>query len=153
MKPCHEIESLFLAYHEGLLPEQDRRRVDRHVLGCTACARKLQQLSVLWETEPPAISVPPGFSVRVLAKVKQRRTFAVGEFLNRLVLPVLKPAAVGLMIVASVLTGRWLAERGTAGDGRSDTSSFEQSELYALEVLDVDSQWSLMGVYLSLGEQ
>src|SRR2546430_14261000 len=70
-----------IPYADGLLPAEERRRIDGHITGCALCAaelREVRELNLLLVTLPPAPppSVAP-FWLKLQAFLPQRRTLRI----------------------------------------------------------------------------
>jgi len=73
-----------IPYADGMLASDERRRIDGHVAGCTACAaelREVRELNLLLVTLPPAppVAFAP-FWLNLQAALPQRRVLRIPTF-------------------------------------------------------------------------
>jgi hypothetical protein len=73
-----------IPYADGMLAADERRRIDGHIAGCSACAaelREVRELNLLLVTLPPApaVSVAPFWS-KLQVVLPQRRTLRIPTF-------------------------------------------------------------------------
>ena len=70
---CKEIEDLLDLYADRELSEEVRARIDRHLMGCAACAyriRSIEQTRSLLRDAYPAAESAPAFRERMEAKLE-----------------------------------------------------------------------------------
>jgi anti-sigma factor RsiW len=73
-----------IPYADGMLAEDERRRIDGHLSGCSSCAaelREVRELNLLLVTLPPAppVAFAP-FWLKLQATLPQRRTIQIPRF-------------------------------------------------------------------------
>jgi anti-sigma factor RsiW len=73
-----------IPYADSMLAEDERRRIDGHLSGCTSCAaelREVRELNLLLVTLPPAppVAFAP-FWLKLQATLPQRRTIQIPRF-------------------------------------------------------------------------
>src|SRR5256886_6760465 len=123
-----------IPYADGLLPAEERRRIDGHITGCALCAaelREVRELNLLLVTLPPAppTSVAP-FWLKLQAVLPQRRTLRIHSLFEY--------RRVGLALaVASIAV---LAAAVTA---LAAPSALPDSPLYPVKLIEEDAQLAL----------
>jgi len=73
-----------IPYADGMLAADERRRIDGHITGCSACAaelREVRELNLLMVTLPPAPPIAVAtFWLELQAQLPQRRTLRIPTF-------------------------------------------------------------------------
>ena len=71
MEPCEAYEELMSLWIDGLLPEEDRRRLMDHLAECPDCRRCFADLTAIHDAMDPApIAAPADFAGRVMDQVR-----------------------------------------------------------------------------------
>jgi hypothetical protein len=116
-----------IPYADGMLAADERRRIDRHIAGCTECAaelREVRELNLLLVTLPPAPPVAFGpFWQNLQAVLPQRRVLRLPNFPSYRRLGMALAAATVAMLAA-------------AGSGFAAPSALPDSPLYPVKQLE-----------------
>jgi anti-sigma factor RsiW len=134
---CERMESRILGYVDGRLKESERLEVEKHLLGCEACAVRVAEFRAVGSLleELPQIEPSPAFDARVHARV-------AAEPVKRSWWPSFLPAprvafAAALLALAMV----WIGWRpGVATNGQDEAQT--QQDLPVLENYDVLSSFA-----------
>ena len=119
---CGHARGLFSAYWDDEITQAEREWLESHFASCEGCRSAYESFSRPIEAlaSLPRVEAEPGFSDRVLARV--RHVGSAPDRLPRPVTPVWVPvtAAAALMLLAGTYVAPWLATRGRA-PGESTT--------------------------------
>jgi len=123
-----------IPYADGMLAADERRRIDGHIAGCTACAAELRQvreLNLLLVTLPPAppVAFAP-FWLSLQAVLPQRRVPRIPRFPSY--------RRVGLALAAATV-----ALLAAAGSAFAAPSALPDNPLYAIKQLEESIQLTL----------
>ena len=152
---CQRYQSLLLLYLENRLAAKEAHRLQEHLARCKHCQQRLSEMRSLWNKEIPVLQPAPDFLFAVRRRIVEAASKKVPRKRNRafVVESVLKPVVLAVMLLVSLMAGKKLAERLDGVRTSPAISTPQSEELYALEMLQIHSEWSLVGVYLSLGEE
>jgi len=149
---CRKCKTSLLPHIDGTLDRETSQALQQHLAHCEKCASLLLAMQTALSAAPPRIPVPPGFLAQIRRRLQpSSAVVSVLERLQQAVVPLVRPAVAMLLLVASTYLGKWLAAEEPATS--PDTTS-EQVLQYAdqIEELTLESESSLVGVYLSLQE-
>jgi anti-sigma factor RsiW len=90
------------AFLDGLLPDDERARVDAHLEGCPSCQALVLSFEALEEalSSLPAAVPPADFTAGVMARIDERETAKAGE--RRMALAVLATVSAALAVALLV---------------------------------------------------
>ena len=106
MKNCKDIENSLSLYAEGLLSEEEKTTVEKHLKSCAACAKALAQLqrSDMLVQELKDVEPPPWFREKIMAKVREeaeKKSFVRNWFYPlRIKIPVQVAATIIIAVLA-----------------------------------------------------
>jgi anti-sigma factor RsiW len=71
---CERMESAMLAVVDGRATAAERERVETHVAGCGACARRMEEMRAAWSAldQLPGLEPSPGFDARLRARLGEQ---------------------------------------------------------------------------------
>ena len=150
---CKLYKNLLLLYHEAQLSEPERQQVEAHLQSCEHCRRLSAEIEALLSTPAPKMAAPAGFLFQVHRRLNEAGNSGnqFQRLWKKVALPILKPAALVLMLISSTVIGSWLANE--KDDGSADQTMSQQiEEFYPVDVLDAQSEKTLLGAYLSVME-
>ncbi|HVC00169.1 MAG TPA: zf-HC2 domain-containing protein [Candidatus Dormibacteraeota bacterium] len=128
---CKPMEALLLAVVDGRATAEERDRAGRHVAGCQACARRLEEMSATWSAleELPAVEPSAWFDTRLAARMRESQPKA--GWLGRL------PKGMRWIAVAAALAAMaiWISLRPPAGRPAPATSPQNQQDFAVIQNL------------------
>ncbi len=100
---CSEIESRLPAYLDGLLPPEEKDRIEGHLSACLLCGRALADLKKTAEIlrNLEAVEAPPFFEEKIMARVREEAGKKRG-LLRRLFYPVHIKIPIQVMAMALI---------------------------------------------------
>lgn len=100
-----KIHKKFILYLDGDLHETERRKIEKHMLGCAECRNTLKAVSELWKNEEKIQILPPESLWHELKKkIEENRVEkASGLSVNKNL--IINTAAAIAIVVISVFTG------------------------------------------------
>lgn len=140
-KNGEHIDDLAAAYALGALDDDERRRVDHHLTTCAGCRQAVDDLlpGTTWLpfASPPAPRPSPAVKMALMARVDQQRQAAqpAAPATRRFALPrwgtTFVPAALAILLVASLLWSFTLSHRLTSAEHQRATIATQLSWLYS----------------------
>ena len=103
---CRDVRKNLCAYGEGMVPPEDRERMEQHLAACPSCSTALYELDRAAETIKGLREVdpPPWMKGKIMARVREEAGRKKG-FLQRLFYPLhvkVPLEALGMVLIAVV---------------------------------------------------
>ena len=136
---CERYEEMILAYMDGRAAEAQRSEVERHLLACTSCRARVEELSRVWSTldDAPAPEASPAFDARLRARIAAEPQPSWRDWLPAPRFAFAAAALLAMSVWVGVDSRNTPADLAANGSGASEEVVRAVKDLQTLEDFDV----------------